>query len=160
MQKFTSYHYRLCVSTPKSSNSVFRLHTRHHQISLKEKNLYLLSELNDNLFSNNNKFSRIIKNNKLVQVINQPSGITSTSATLLGVTTNKPDIISLHNVVLQVTSDHDLISITVNVSKPKRRPITRTYRHHGNYCIYNFCLLLIESSQEINKMLTTNDINK
>ncbi len=96
----------------------------------------------------------------MVQVINQPTRITPASATLLDVIANKADVIISHNVVPQVVSDHDLIIITVNVSKPKRRPNSRTFRHLGNYFKDDFCSPIFESSHEMNRILTTDNVNK
>ncbi len=50
-------------------------------------------------------------NNKLTQIIDKPTRITSTSATLLDlVIANNPGIVLNHVVVPQVIADHDLIS--------------------------------------------------
>ncbi len=42
-------------------------------------------------------------------------------------------MILAHDVVPQVIADHDLISIKVNISKPKRKHVIKTLRYLGNY---------------------------
>ncbi len=130
-------------------------------VSLRKKNILILGDLNDDLLSNNSKLSRILKNNKVSQVIDKPTRVTPTSATLLDVAiTNKNDIITTHDVIPQVVADHDLISVTVSVTKPKRQPVKRTFRHLGGYCKLKLCSLLIENSHYMNKILFTDDVNK
>ncbi len=71
-------------------------------VILRMKNFLILGDLNDDLLSSNNKLSRILKNNKLTQVINKPTRVTHTSATLLDVAiTNDNNIIAAHDVVPQ-----------------------------------------------------------
>ncbi len=82
---------------------------------------FILGDFNCDLLLKGNKVSNILKNNKLIQVINVPTRVTSTSATLLDlVITNNPYIILTKSVVPQLISDHDLISIMVNITKPRR----------------------------------------
>ncbi len=101
---------------------------------MKNKALFILGDFNDNVLTKDNKIVKIIKNNKLTQIIDKPTRVTPTSSTLLDLTiTNKPGAIRTSDVVLQDIADHVLISITVDVSKPKRQPIIRTFRHLGNY---------------------------
>ncbi len=53
-------------------------------------------------------------------MIDKPTRVTPTSSTLLDLAiTNKPDAIHTYDVVLQEIADHDLIIITVDVSKPR-----------------------------------------
>ncbi len=128
-------------------------------VSLRKKNVLILGDHNDDLLSNNSKLSRILKNNKLTQVIDKPTRVTPTSAILLDVTiTNKNYIITTHDVIPHVITD--LISVTVNVTKPKRQPVKRTFRHLGGYCKLKLCSLLLENSHYINKILFTDDVNK
>ncbi len=92
-------------------------------------------------------------------MIDKPTRVTPTSATLLDVTiTNKNYIITTHDVIPQVIAD--LISVTVNVTKPKRQPVKRTFRHLGGYCKLKLCSLLLKNSHYINKILFTDDVNK
>ncbi len=61
--------------------------------------------------------------------------------------------------VPQEIADHDLISIVVDVSKPKRQPIIRTFRHLGNYSSDAFCSSLLQSIHCFNRILLTDDVN-
>ncbi len=99
-------------------------------MSVRKMSLFILGDFNENLLLGGNKLSRLIRNNKLTQIIDKPTRITSTSATLLDlIITNNPDIVLNHDVVPQVIADHDLISVQINVNKPKRQPIVRTFHH-------------------------------
>ena len=61
-------------------------------MSMRNKTIYILNELNDDLLNNTSRLSQIIKNNKLTQIIKQSTRVTPTSTTLLDVIiTNKPD---------------------------------------------------------------------
>ncbi len=94
-------------------------------------------------------------------MINKSTRVTPISATLLDVAiTNENDIIVTHDVVLQVIADHDLISVTINVTKPKRQPVRRTFRHLGGYCNLKLCSLLLENSHDINNILFIDDVKQ
>ncbi len=88
---------------------------------MRKKTIFLLGDLNDDLLQSNSKLSRIIKNNKLLQVIGKPTRITPNSATLLDIViiTNKPHIVLSSDVIPHYVADHDLITITINIRKPK-----------------------------------------
>ena len=121
-------HPKAPVAAFDYMQDIFRL------ISLKNKAIFILGDFNDNLLASNNKMTKIIKNNKLSQIISKPTRVTPTSSTLLDlVITNKPDAIHSCDVVPHEVSDHDLISISVNIKKPKRPSVIRTFRHLGNY---------------------------
>ena len=129
-------------------------------ICMRNKASFILGDFNDNLFANDNKLNKIIKNNKLTQIINKPTRITATSSTLLDlVITNKPDIINSWDVVPQEIGDHDLISITVNITKPKRPPVVRSFRQLGNYTKDAFCFKLLQKTQYFNEIMDTDDVN-
>ncbi len=97
---------------------------------MRKKASFILGDFNNNLFANDNKLNKIIKNNKLTQTITKPTRVTATSSTLLDLTiTNRPAWAVLP---LEIT-DNDLISITVDISKPKRPPVVRSFRYLGNY---------------------------
>ncbi len=54
---------------------------------------------------------------------------------------------------------HELISVTVNVTKPKRQPVKITFRHQGGSCKVKLCSLL-KNSHDVNNILFTDDVNK
>ncbi len=98
-------------------------------MTLRNKSLFILGDLNDDLLNNSSKISRILKNNKLTQIINQPTRITPTSATLLDVViTNTPDSVLTSEVVPHPVADHDLVSVTVDISKGKRPRDFKSFR--------------------------------
>lgn len=78
---------------PKAPASSFEyLQDVFRQLSVCKKGFYVLGGFNDDLFSVKNKLGVIIRNNKLTQLIDKPTRVTSTSATLLDlVITNRPD---------------------------------------------------------------------
>ncbi len=92
-------------------------------------------------------------------MINKPTRITPTSSTLLDLAiTNKPDAIHTCDVVLQEIVDHDLISITIDVSKPKIQPVIRNFRHLAQYS-NETCLRLLQNIQDFNRILNIDDVN-
>ena len=126
---------------------------------MKNKALFILGDFIDNVLAKD-KISKIIENNKLTQMVDKPTGVTPTSSTLLYfVITNKPDIIHSCDVVQQEIPDHDLISITVDISKPKRQPVVRTFCNLGKYTKEAFCLRLLQNKQSFNMILQTDDMN-
>lgn len=130
-------------------------------IVLKNKALYVLGDFNDNLLDKDNKMSRLIKASKLTQLVNKPTRITHTSSTLLDlIITNKPSSVLICDVVPQEIADHDLVGITVDVNKPKRLPMIKTFRHLGKYTKEDFCFKILESREQFNKILYTDDVNR
>ena len=130
-------------------------------MSVRGKPVFILGDFNDNLFLKGNKLSKIIKSYKLTQIIDKPTRITPASATLLDlVITNKPEMILSHDVVPQVVADHELVSINVDISKPKRKPVIRTLRHLGNYNQDKFCSLLRNSSPDMYKIFLTDNVEQ
>ncbi len=81
-------HPKAPVATFDYIQEIFRV------VSLKNKALFILGDFNDNVLANDNKIIKIIKNNKLTQIIDKPTRVTPTSSTLLDLAiTNKPDAI-------------------------------------------------------------------
>ncbi len=72
--------------------------------------------------------------NKLHQIVDKPTRVTPQSATLLDViVTNTRDTVLHKDVILSVIADHDLITATIDITKPKRRATIKTFRHMGAY---------------------------
>ncbi len=93
-------------------------------------------------------------------MIHKPTRITPTSATLLNVAiTNESNVIATHDVVPHVTADHELISVTVSVTKAKPQPV-KTIRLPGGYCKLKLCSLLLENFHDMINKLFTDDVNK
>ncbi len=102
------------------------------------------------------------KNNKLSKLIDKPTRVTCTSATLLDmIITNRPNLVLTQSVVPQVISDHDLISIKANFRKPKRQPDSKTFRHLDKYEYYKdtLCELLLLEAHKLNQLMETDDFD-
>ncbi len=105
--------------------------------------------------------SGVIKNNKLSQLIDEPARVTPTSATLPDlVVTYNPRLVLTKNDVPQVITDHDLIRIKVKISKPKCKPLTRTFHHIEGYSKDILCNLLVSESHTFNQIMETDDVDQ
>ena len=123
-------------------------------VSLKDKPFYILGDFNDNILCDSSKMRQIISNAKLTQVISKPTRITPTSATLIDlIITNKSQSI-LHSV-----ADHELITVTVNLKKPKRPPTIKTFRDLTTYSPDLLSCLLKQQSYNLNKIFTTDNVD-
>ncbi len=81
----------------------------------------MLGDLNDDLLTNGSKLSTIISMNKLHQIIDKPTRVTPQSATILDVIgTNTRDTVMLKDIIPNIIADHDLITATIDIKKPKR----------------------------------------
>lgn len=108
------YQYpKASATTFEYIQEVFRLN------SMKNKIVFILGDFNDNLLVSNSKVSNIIKSLKLTPIIDKPTSY----ANILNC------IRSCYFILLYIYScnfgpqeivDHDLISVTVNISNPKR----------------------------------------
>ncbi len=128
-----------------------------HNMCIRKKPIFILGDLNDELQSNN-RLSRILKNNHLSQLINKPTRITPTSATLLDVIiNNKPDIVLSSDVTPSFIADHGLITTTINISKTKSTPTLNTFRDFSHYDKDTFCLQLLSKTDYLNKILNTDN---
>ncbi len=128
---------------------------------IRKKTNFILGDFNDDLPSGGNKLPNIIKSNRLTQIINKPTRITPISATLLDViVTNNPDVIISNDVVPNIIADHDLITATVKISKPKRALVTKTFRHLANYSREALCSLLSQQNDTLGQILLTDDFNR
>ena len=91
------------------------------EILLKNKPVFVLGDMNDDLFCSNAKLWNIMKMCKLDQLITNPTRITPTSKSLLDiVATNNVNMIITTSVEPRPVADHELISITINVRKEKK----------------------------------------
>ena len=113
----------------------------------------ILGDINDNLFDLISKLKCIVNNLKLTQIIDKPTRITATSATLLDVIiTNTLDKVCEFNVSPCQISDHELISVRINLEKPKRQPEYKTFRCLRNYSPQIFCNHLLDNSLTLNSI--------
>ena len=127
---------------------------------IRSKPVFILGDLNDNLFAPDSKLNKIIKRQNLSQLINKPTRITGQSSTLLDVIiTNREDMALHSNVIPSPVADHEMISITINMQKPKREHPVKTFRCLSHYAPNIFCNLLLGETQNLNSILQTDDVN-
>ena len=130
-------------------------------VSLENKKLFLLGDLNDDQLICQSKLLKIVNTMNLVQVINEPTRITPTSKTLLDVViTNAHEIISGSEVTASHLSDHEQISVEIDVRKPKRKPEVKTFRSLKNYNQNILCNKLLDKVPILNQILNTDDVDK
>lgn len=148
-------HPKGSVETFNYLNEVLKL------MNLRNKPLYVLGDLNDDQLSTGNKLSKIINTNKLNQIIDKPTRITPTSATTLDlIIVNKPESIIHSDVVPKIVGDHELISVKINMKKPKRVPVCKTFRQMSNYDATTFCNLLLDKDYALNQIMATDDVDE
>lgn len=78
---------------------------------------------------------------------------------MLDLITSYLSLVFTRNTVPQVIANHDLISIQVNISKPKRKPLTETFRHFWGYSkdiLYN---PLVSVSHTFSQIMETDDVD-
>ena len=148
-------HPKALVVSFEYLSDVFR------NILLRKKPIYILGDLNDNLLIRGNNLNKITRNLNLKQVIDKPTRITRNSSTLLDVViTNNTEMIMKSDVEPGSVADHEVISIVINIRKPKHEPIIRTYRSHKNYKQNSFCNLLLNNVHLLNCILDTDDASR
>jgi len=131
------------------------------EMSLKRKPLFILGDLNDDLNKPNAKLHGIINKNKLEQLIKKPTRITENTSSILDVIiTNRPDIILHTDAVPCHIADHELLTLTINVEKPKRKPVTKTSRDLTQYNPQLLCQHIIANESLLSEILTTDDVNR
>lgn len=129
-------------------------------VMLRNKMFYLLGDFNDDLLSNKSRLKKIIHNAKLVSLVSQPTRITSTSATLLDtIVTNKPESVLQSDVIPCLVGDHELITVTINLKKPKILPSFKTFRDFRNYSPEVVCNQLLQDNHNLNKIYATDNID-
>ncbi len=146
---------------PKAPQETFDyLHEILRGMCMRNKGLYVLGDLNDDWLSSGNKLSTIIRANKLYQIIDRPTRVTPQSATLLDILiTNKQHTIIHKDVIPSTIADHDQITATINISKPKRLPVTRTSRHLGAYSKDSLCNALLTAEPALSSIPLIDDVD-
>ncbi len=120
----------------------------------------MLVDLNDDLLARNNKLNVINNLNSLHQIIDKLTRVTPQTATLLdSLVTNRLDTILLKDVIPSDIADHDLITATVNITKPKRKPVMKTLRHLDAYSKDVFCDALLTATPALNVISSTDDVD-
>ena len=130
-------------------------------INFKNKAFLFLGDFNDDLLSDRSKLKQILLNRNLTSLISKPTRITPTSATLLdNIATNQPNLVLDSDVVPSLVADHELITVTVNLKKPKRTPTIRTFRELRSYTPDILCGLLLQDVNNLNNIFKTDDVDK
>ena len=129
--------------------------------SLLNKSIFLLGDLNDDLLQPQTKLSKILQETKFDQLIDRPTRITQTSKTLLDVIiTNKKDLVLSFDVEPCHYSDHEMISVEINIDKPPKQREIKTFRSLKDYRKDVFCEKLMEKTPSLNLLLNTDDVNE
>ncbi len=146
---------------PKAPQETFDyLHEILRNMSLRNKGLYVLGDINDDWLSSGNKLSAIIRANKLYQIIDRPTRVTPQSATLLNIPINNKQHTIIHKDVIPSTiADHDQITATINIAKPKRLPVTRTSRHLGAYSKDSLRNALLTAEPALSRIPLPDDVD-
>ena len=127
---------------------------------MRSKPVFILGDLNDNLLATNNKLSKMIKKLNLSQLIDKPTRITRHSSTLLDVIiTNREDLVLHSDAIPSPVADHEMISLTINIQKPKREPQVKTFRCLDDYSPAVLCNSLLDETPNLNSILHTDDVN-
>ena len=130
-------------------------------ISLHGKAVFILGDINDNLFNPDSKLQHVINTSKLEQLVTKATRITRTSATLLDVIiTNKSQMVIRSDVHPTIVADHELVTLTLNLTKPKRIPQVKTFRSRKNYSPDVFCNTIMDNFNTLNEILATDNVNK
>ncbi len=118
----------------------------------------MLGGLSDDWLTSGNKLSAIIRANKIYQITDRHTRVTPQSATLLDILIiNKQHTIIHKNVIPSTIADHDQITATINITKPKRLPVTRTSRYLGAYSKDSLCNALLTAEPALTSIPLTDD---
>lgn len=134
-----------------STNSLEFISDVFGNILLRNRPFYVFGDFNNDLLSKQNKMERLITDAKLTQLIRKPTRITPHSATLIDlIITNKPESVTHSDSIPCPVADHDLVTATIDIRKPKREPVFKTFRKLKNYSPESLCSLFINESDSLN----------
>ncbi len=127
---------------------------------LRKKTFYLLGDLNDDYSCTNSKLRNIVATSRLSQIVTTPTRVTTNSTTLLDVIiTNSPNTVIASEVTPCPVADHDLISATIDLHKPKHQPLIVTKRQLRNYSPALFCNTLYRETSSLRPIFNTDNID-
>lgn len=130
------------------------------EILLRKKPVFIIGDINDDLFGINPVFRQVLDTCKLHQLITKPTRITPTSSTLIDIiATNSKHMVLNSEVVPCPIADHELISLTINVKKEKKKPVYKTFRSFKDYNNELLCDLLLSKIPILNSILATDDVD-
>ncbi len=156
LRKLTSVIIGCLYRHPKASYESFEyIQDILRSMCLRKKTFYLLGDLNDNYSCTNTKLRNIVATARLSQIIETPTRVTTNSTILLdAIITNTPNTVIAYNVTPCPIADHDLISATTNLHKPKHQPPVVIKRQLRNYYPALFCNTLLRETSSLNPYLT------
>ena len=127
---------------------------------LRNKPILAFGDFNDDLLMRGNKMSRILSNVKLKQLVTKPTRITPNSASLIDlVITNNENMLRHFDVIPSPIADHEAITVCLDISKPKRIPVLKTFRCLKNYSQEILCNLLMNEVNQLNGILHTDNVS-
>ncbi len=161
LRKLSSVIIGCLYRHPKASYESFEyIQDILRSMCLRKKTFYLLGDLNGDYFCTNSKVRNIVATARLSQIIETPTRVTTNSTTLLDVIiTNTPNTVIASEVTPCPIADHDLISATINLHKPKHQPPVVTKRQLRNYSPALFCNTLIRETSSLRPIFDTDDID-
>ena len=130
------------------------------EILLRNKPVFIYGDFNDDLLKKDNRMNKIVKNLNLDQIVSKPTRITPISVSLIDlVITNAKDMIINLDVTPGTIADHETILTLLNIRKPKRPPIFKTFRCLKNYSPDILCNLLMNNVHKLNEILDTDNVS-
>ncbi len=69
------------------------------------------------------------------------------------------DTVIHKDVIPNVIADLDLITLIINITKPKRKTVMKTYRLLGAYCKDALCNTLLTETPTFSKILLTDNVD-
>ena len=130
------------------------------EILLKNKPVFIFGDINDDLLCKNAKLGNILKTCKLEQLATKPTRITPTSSSLIDImATNNVNMVTHSDVEPCPLADHELVTLTINVKKEKRKTIYKTFRSLKNYSSEILCDDILRRTPVLNKVLSTDDVD-
>ena len=130
------------------------------EVVLRNKPIFIYGDFNDDLLKKGNKMCKLIRNLNFDQIISKPTRITYTSASLIDLLiTNAKYMITNSEVLPSPLADHETILTSLNIRKPKRKPIFKTFRCLKNYSQDTLCNLLMNKVDALNEILNTDNVS-
>ena len=130
------------------------------EICLKKKPVFILGDMNDDFLLPNCKLQRIVSQLNMKQLITKPTRITSSSSTLIdAIITNNVKMVCHIDVAPCPIADHELITLQINIAKPKRVLNTKTFRSLSDYSPDNLCGILMQKAPIFNHIMQTDNVD-
>ena len=130
------------------------------EILLRNKPVFILGDINDDLFCGNSNLGKLFKTHNLHQLITKATRITENSSTLIDViATNNANMVLHSSVIPCPIADHELITVTINVRKEKTKPECKTFRSLKHYTGEHFCDILLAKTPMLNSIIGTDDVD-